>query len=179
MDIRVSNVKIHFKLHRRISYPKKPHKYKSYSNFFTCREGKYVFTVFPLKGHVNVSGLLSYDQGFDAVKTFKEIFNIELNEKDISIIIDNSTASGQLKGYNTLLLPKLLLFNPTPFTISIRPHFFPCALLRAEKNFFSDLKPATVILFSNGKFVIVGAKSHRQLVYTFNELKSKIIAISK
>ena len=189
----LSNVKIHFKLPRDqpIKLPAEDDpRLKFFSNFFTYRWSSLVFTVFhqnrQTRIHVNVSGLRHFDDHVSALRVFDSLFGTSTAASDDVVCrVDNSTASGHFRCEPGLNLRHLSHVDTTPFTVSIRPHFFPAALLRSRVEptpsshrrprgrrslRLQDGRPATAIVFSNGKYVIVGARSADHLQLTFRHL---------
>ena len=154
-----------------------------YSNFWTFRPGtsapgvgNLVYIVFPDAGYVNVSGLTHFDSGPLAIKFFTDRFNI--SESEVSdFAVDSSTASGLFDVCPTPgadlpgLFSKIISGEEKlkyPCTISIRPHYFPSALIRPKSALKGTI--ATYIIFSNGKFVVVGSKSVAQTHRTVKNL---------
>ena len=189
----VSNVKIHFKLPRsqRLHMPplSSPCQLRRYSNFFTFRQSPFVFCVFDQNRntdtHVNVSGLRHFGAVDTALRAFDRLFGTHAAGV-VQCIVDNSTASGRLSALN---LHHLCRVEARPFTVSIRPHFFSAAVLRgigenrvrsqrgprASKR-LQQLRPATAILFPNGKYIIVGARSVAHLRATHQQLQRCVTA---
>lgn len=133
---------------------------------------KFVYTVFPGSGHINVSGVKDFAHIQSALDVFNQIFKTGATLADIKV--DNSTSSGRLlchcddtcsssnsRRLNLYLLKRFVDSDPASqaagFYLSLRPHFFPGAVLRRRGQ--AAKKRASVILFANCKFVIVGAKS--------------------
>ena len=168
----VSNVKIHFKSF--ITVLEEKHKegltfnyISDNANFVTFRingGGKAVFTLFPKSGHVNVSGIPSFNNVQDTLSAFNNHFGSHIVSSDVCV--DNSTASGQIQLQNSALYKLIPLSKPYGYTVSIRPHYFPSAVIRST----TPRKKPTIILFSNGRFIIVGGKSWRSILEVFQIL---------
>lgn len=171
----ICNIKAHFKL----KHETKPFEFESTlppalrhhavrkGNFTIYRDHEYkkvVFTLFHFSRHVNLTGVRSYTALEEAVKRFGELVNEII--PPANVVIDNSTASGRIwtdgRAYLDISLLKDILRRDekSSSTLSIRSDFFPGAVLR-RKGFSS------VIIFSSGKFIIVGGKSpwHIQEAY--------------
>ena len=189
----VSNVKIHFKVppDQPLCVPDDGDDAGAvcvFSNFFTYRDpaSSLVFTVFHqnqnTRVHVNASGLRRFADHHSTLLTFDAIFGTATAGR-VQCTVDNSTASGQCSsssGCSDLNLHHLRHVDTAPFTVSIRPHFFPAALLRSPGSRIGgklqqpERRPATAIVFSNGKYVIVGARSAAHLHYTYRHLSTCI-----
>lgn len=161
----VSNVKVHFNVGKSIDIPEHLQSFAvHHSNFLTLRLNKFVCTIFPKNGHVNISGIQNFKQIKEAVQEINNQFGFDIREDNI--VVDNSTASGHLK--RRIKLFQLKRFSDKEnVIISIRPHYFPSALIRS-KRLSSDRR--TTILFANGKFIIVGSKSPGEIDSTFKQL---------
>lgn len=159
-----------------------------------------VYTIFPERGYVNVSGVRNFYQIQFALDVFNEAFKTCVQRTEVAV--DNSTSSGQLlcnaeHPTGRLNLPRLKHFIESESAhaqslvrsaprLHLRPFYFPGAILRftdtsftfkekeKEKEEQNPLKRrgrarrrrrrrtdgrGSAILFSNGKYVIVGAKS--------------------
>ena len=163
----VNNVKVHVRVAGGVIVPTdfEDDKLTQYSNFVVCRLANFVYTVFPKKGHVNISGIRNFAQIPSAVTVFNSRFHT--NIIPINVVVDNSTASGKLS--KPVQLHSLLAHRHPDITISIRPHYFPSAVIRSLSS--SSLpKSRTIILFANGKYNIVGAKSEQEIRQTVETL---------
>lgn len=149
----LKNVKIHFKCVPPIeSHQLENVNHKKFSNFVTFRlADRPIYTLFLKSGHVNVSGIPSFQAIPQVVSNFKQCFKCHISEGDV--IIDNTTVVGNIH----LPCP---LFQLIPFgakhhiSVSIRPHYFPSAILRFKRE-----KLPAVLLFQNGKVILLGGKS--------------------
>lgn len=178
-EVTVKNVKGHFSVDTPISAP--PDALANYvrfhSNFWTVRppgEGNLVYVVFPKSGHVNVSGIKDFEETELARVKFEKLFGARSTG---AFCVDNSTAVGAIPFQNVSPagLYKTVVEQqhfPFPCTVSIRPHYFPSVLLRPKHRCRHRI--STVILFSNGKFIIVGAKRPSQIACTVHNLKQII-----
>lgn len=175
---RVSNIKVHFKIAHsergklRAESLANQGKVKPFGNFFTFRpqSRSFVFVVFPLAGHVNVSGIRHTGHLHKVKRCFAECNDISVTSIG-PIIIDNITASGRFT--SQLNLPRLFTeCDSKVFKASLRPHLFPSALLRprAPPPLLPSDRLGSVILFANGKFVIVGSRSLFSLSITLAHL---------
>ena len=154
-------------------------------NFLVLRPecNKFVFTIFPRSGHVNVSGV----KDFSLIPTVLDYFNtvfrtcVSLHK----VVIDNSTASGylqptltklpQLDFLNLRQLQQYLVHSKAGINLldgqsklkchlSLRPHYFPGGVFKSDKS------TCTVILFTSKKYIIVGAKCEREICETQKSL---------
>ncbi len=119
-------------------------------NFYSTTIDSYSFIIFPKNGCINISGVKSF-AGINRIPPL--IFHhFHLNICPDNITVDNSTASGNLLPVQPLHLHKLKVTEG--WFIHIRPHVFPAAVIRKKVQ-----KKGSIILFTNGKFIIVGGKS--------------------
>ena len=128
-----------------------------------------VYTIFPQKGYVNVSGVRGFDRIPLAVNLFNDAFKSHV--KLAETVVDNSTSSGRLlccthRTSGKLSLPRFKRFLDTDprarqqrLCLGLRPFHFPGGILRFRSDCCKKKKLGSVILFSNAKYVIVGAKS--------------------
>ena len=162
MCLKTHNVKFHFKSNiRDLSYKTKNYIKSTHKNFIVLRIDEKVFTIFN-SGHINVTGVKCFNDVYNTVRMFCNHFlecDYEYCKK--SITVDNSTCSAYIDVKKKLYLPDLI--KVTKRTVSLRPDFFPGAVLR-EKN------QPTVVVFSTGKFIIIGGKSYSEV----NELYQQI-----
>jgi len=176
---KVHNVKIRLKLPTSVDIPDHlSDGVVRHNNFISMKVEKYSCIIFLKSGHVNISGIKDFADIKEAVCCFNRHFGTDVQEDNI--IIDNSTASGQLS-CKSICLPKLRS-NPLciegTITVSIRPHYFPSALIRQtckshnhkQSNNIAGEKLSTIILFANGKFNIVGCKSESAIHKTWIQL---------
>jgi len=179
----VKNVKVHVILPHPITIPKHlNHVSKHHSNFTVVRVGGFVFIIFPNSGCVNISSIKNFDNIKDAINVFNHHFSTNIQREHI--VVDNSTASGQLSGEGIIQLFKLIqspIVDSARLTVSIRPHYFPSATIRGKpiqvqpkrkQKCRSDF--ATCIIFSNRKFIIVGGKSINHIDNTFSILSNLV-----
>lgn len=122
------------------------------NNFFVLRQ-RYVYVIF-FAGHVNITKLKSKKD----VRRAQKILLLSVGSS-LSITtpeIDNISASGVAKSgpINLFTLAKYL--NERNYKFRFNPHRFPGLNLR--------IKTATFVIFTSGKFVLVGTKSKKELV---------------
>jgi TATA-box binding protein (TBP) (component of TFIID and TFIIIB) len=123
---------------------------KIFHNFYTFKKEKLNFTLFPKSGHVNCSGLKNEQFLITAQTEAKKIFNYFPVKSEITIT--NSTWSGTLTNKRLNIVHLRNNFPHNRGRISLRSGIFPGAVIRQTN------KPS-IIIFSNGKFIIVGARS--------------------
>ena len=181
---KVHNVKFHFKcpifhskagLQRRLleaTFQQPPilRTVKYCRNFAVLKvnpQKQLTFTIFPKSGHVNVSGVPTFDHISEALSVFNELFGCVVTARQIAV--DNSTSSGS---FSCCLLPdsqaKLDIVGlknyldselPEGGSFSLRADHFPGCVLKVPGY-------NSVILFANCKYVIVGAKGRKDILQT-------------
>ena len=166
---RVVNVKCRFPLQSTIViYPSARCRVTRTKNLIVLRAFHYAFTIFAKNNSdresvifeaksVNVTGIRNFGDIKQAVRVFNFITRQCIHAKEA--IIDCTTASGSTKNaipLNLSLIKYRLDQENKNFRVSFDPHFFPGAVLR-QKGF------GTVLLFASGKYVIVGAKSQKNI----------------
>lgn len=165
----IKNVKIHFKTEcKPLKIPAHlKNKIKEYSNFMSIRFNPFVFIIFPKSGHVNASGICSFSNIKTALIQFNTQFETNIQEENISV--DNITASGKLNKDKIRLQD--LTYTSLPVTVFIRPYYFPSAIIRHihDKNKQNHRLPS-IILFTNGKYIIVGGRSIEEVEKSFQTL---------
>lgn len=174
---KVNNVKAHWKVCNDtplILPTELQDKVIHHTNFFTLRRNGYVYTIFLKNGHVNVSGIRNFNAIKDAMDTFNDQFVTNIHNDNI--IVDNTTASGRLP-QEEICLHQFARSHQhlKELTISIRPHYFPSAVIRqkkkkGEKKEERRNKKGTIVLFANGKYNILGCQTKESIEDTFNQL---------
>lgn len=152
MCLKTHNVKLHFKTEKSVFKSRKSLK-RTYKNFCVEKISHFVFTIFT-SGHVNATGIKSFDEVNEAVSCFCEKFDVCYKDCVKSLKIDNSTSSAYISSPEKIYLPDLTK-HLEEGTLSLRPEFFPGAVLRRDKK-------CTVVIFSTGRFIIIGAKSKEE-----------------
>lgn len=168
----VYNVKVHWKItHLPLVIPINiKHQVIHYTNFLTWRQYGYVYTIFLKNGHVNVSGIKNFKAIKGAMETFNDQFDTNIQFDNITV--DNTTASGRLP-QEKICLYRLAKDHKqeNELTISIRPHYFPSAVIRQkQKKEEGKRRKGTIVLFSNGKYNILGCKTKESIEKTFEQL---------
>lgn len=135
---------------------------KTFHNFFVLRK-QFVYTIFWAGSYINVTKIPDYK---DIEKAVDYISNI-LDIVPIDIKIHNICSSGSLE--KNLQLRTLSQSLKSEYRTSFNTHFFPALFLRRK------FEP-TIVLFQNGKYSIIGAKSEEQsrnsLIFLKNVLAS-------
>lgn len=157
----VHNVKFHFKTPRTPALPLHKAPTVKKKNFHILKIQHVVYSIF-LSGHVNVTGVKSFDNIPLAVKDFADIFGVLYDLCISSAVVDNSTATVAIANKSPVSLYKLKDLFPYS-SVSLRPYFFPGAVIRRKNK-------CTIIAFSSGKFVILGAKSLEEIEETAKEI---------
>ncbi len=167
----VCNIKFRINLQCKIVSPPLTN-IKIYHNFEVIRLPSFTLIIFNEKGRVNITGVKNFKKINKCLQLFNHIFSQYITAD--SIVIDNSTSSGNIlfsnfnvKNKTRINLVKLKFFCNKKFgsdvKISLHPDFFPGAVIRRKSN-------STVVLFTTGKYIIVGAKSEEEIEKSFNSL---------
>ena len=174
----VNNVKVHLKLpdnsSRKLLYDKlNETNAVRHNNYYIVREekAKTVYSIFPKSGFVNITGVRNFDEVENALAAFNKKFkqNIPLDQ----LKIDNSTASARItdaKSSNDVQINlehvKYLIDNETSFSIlkaTLSPANFPGIVIRSKTS-------PTCLIFTSGRFNVVGAKGKQDLSNTYQWL---------
>lgn len=135
----------------------------NFSIFRDSHHRKIAFTIFHNSPHVNITGISTWKELGAALSRFNK--QLQQDIKIENVIIDNITAVGSIwkkeqKSINLIQIEeKVLTLNLPNTTVSLRPEFFPGAVIRVVGS-------GTVILFSSGKYIIVGVKTLWELEAT-------------
>jgi TATA-box binding protein (TBP) (component of TFIID and TFIIIB) len=160
------NVVFHFKVPRRdkVFTPLEGFSARHFHNFIVLRRGKVTFTLFFKSGHVNSSGTETFDQISATLTLANKLFDTDLTTKDITIT--SSTWSGCFN-HTALNIPSTresLHLAVRHIRVSLRPSRFPGAVIRRKNH-------PTLVVFRNGKYVIVGAKSAESVSTTIGGIR--------
>jgi TATA-box binding protein (TBP) (component of TFIID and TFIIIB) len=166
------NVVFYFKVNLRANFPP-PHfneldvSITKYHNFVILRQEKVTFTVFVKSGHVNSSGTETFAHIQNTLSLANKLFDASLTETDVTI--SSSTWAGRFS-HTLLNIPstrKALTASDINTRVSLRPSRFPGAVVRR-------LQCPTVIVFRNGKYIIIGAKSADIVTETAERIRSDL-----
>ncbi len=160
----VSNLKCHVKSSPFVLNKKMQDIAKKCKNFYVIHAEQLSFVIFPSIGFINISGI----KRFEDIKTLPQILfrQFQIIVQSDNIIIDNSTASGKLTRCQSHALFSLNFGED--WVVNLRPHIFPAAVIRPKH------RKGSIILFANGKFIIVGSKSLDDIDYVYLELQQKL-----
>jgi TATA-box binding protein (TBP) (component of TFIID and TFIIIB) len=148
--------------------------FKNHHNFLVFRH-TYVYIVFFHSGTVNVTGVRRHEEISEAVFLFCQEFRVD--RQGVSrVTVDNITATGDLcKEVNLRLLKRSINAvqqqqenSLLQFTASYNLSHFPACFLRSEKG--------TVLLFSSGRFNIVGSKCRRDVNKVYQGLLAHMMS---
>ena len=180
----VNNVKIHFKLKdplKRDFIQKVSNRenlnLKRHNNYYVLRSVSNkgpVYSIFLKSGFVNITGI----RGFKYIRSVLDLFNKKFSQniRIENIKVDNSSSAGRFyqvgpksensEYYINLEDFKLLIDSHPEFhhiRTSLTPGNFPGAIIRFKNS-------PTALVFSSGKFTIVGACSLEKILSTFHEI---------
>ena len=189
----IHNIKFHFKLDCGFNYHKhvRLHNLKSkcWGNYYTFKlanKKKPAFSFFPKSKFVNVTGVANFDDITKTVSDFNILFDTCVDPN--KVIIDNITACGSFEEAardNASLCKKRCKINLSnvrkliikqdeykDINLSLYPLHFPGLVIR-----FPNKLP-TCVLFSSGKFTIVGAKNADEIHKAYSKLCTVVMNIS-
>lgn len=166
----LKNIKAHFKvcesqlahLQRHVNELTKRGKIVKTLNFFILKKNKavgtvFTYTTFPATGYINVTGIPSFQQIENCLQEFVGLFHLSRADlKDFAV--DNITASGRFQSRLNLVSAALKLSRSDIFCQSSSK--FPGIVAKFPKV-------GTILLFSSGKYSIVGAKWMHQATHIF------------
>lgn len=142
-------------------------------NFYLVSILRYSFTVFPHKGHVNITGLPRYYNIKPAVIFFCELFNLRAKIILKTVTVSNRTYCGLiscLNDDNQEPLAELLHLYASdkqvpivPKKLEFRAAVFPSIVLKVEDK-------GTVTIFNSGSYVIVGLDKRDQVLKLYKQL---------
>lgn len=140
---------------------------KHLHNFVVFKKDKLTFSLFTKSAHVNSSGTSSFE-GVDAtLAEANALFGVEIPSSDVKV--SSSTWSGRF-AHTLLSIPatKCALEEKRPLIrVSLRSALFPGAVIREDHS-------PTLILFRNGKYIVVGAKSGRQVFDVVEQIRPHV-----
>lgn len=138
-----------------------------FHNFVVFRREALSFTLFFKSGHVNCSGTRTSADIHRSLEEAFEIFGKRLTEEDTTI--SSSTWSGRFP-HTLLNIPcskDALHLSGKPVKVSLRPSKFPGAVVRCDHF-------PTLLIFRNGKYIIVGAKSYSEVEEALENIKPSL-----
>jgi hypothetical protein len=135
---------------------------------------RWVYTIFPDRGYVNVSGVGDFGEIGPALDWFNSVFKTSVSMRRAKV--DNSTSSGRLAcahaahASGRLNLPRFKNYiehncaeaREKRLRFSLRPFYFPGGVLQCGRRGAPDRK-GSAILFANAKYVLVGPKSPEEI----------------
>ncbi len=163
----VCNVKCHVKTSPFSLSEEVLKKSRKCKNFYTYKVQGISFVLFPTIGFLNISGIKCFAHIKDIPPLLFHQFKI--NIRSDNIIVDNTTASGKLIINQSL---STLNFDEKEWTVNFRPQIFPAAIIRRRN---CHRKKGSIILFANGKFIIVGGKNEEDIKSVYSSLKSSLL----
>lgn len=163
----IVNVKISFRISKHINVKNKllfvPN-VKWYNNFAIIKK-TYTFTIFT-SGFVNITGIPQINRIFYAVKALRKLIKIKKQHIQTEPKIDNTTSSGTFnQKINLMNLKEKIQQSHKNVKIKLNPFYFSGATFK-----FSEY--GTIIIFSTGKYIIVGAKCYDHCLFLFNLINS-------
>ena len=158
---KISNIKGHVKLGelslKQLQANLKEKEFVRHGNYISLK-GKYSYVIFPKNGYVNVTGIRKIEEISCVLHNLCLDFSLDRDLIVSDFIIDNTTATGNLeKRINLSTLQEYIVTKPScDFTVSYNRDIFSGAFI---KSCFGP----TVIIFSSGKYNILGSKCLQSL----------------
>jgi TATA-box binding protein (TBP) (component of TFIID and TFIIIB) len=143
-------------------------KVKKYRNFLVIKE-RFTYTIWPASGTVNIIGLKNLDDVAKAVSEMCREFKIDVTRIRSELVIDNVCASGHFGKTINLLHLEIQLYKNKRFNVDLNRMYRPGAVCRTYARI------GTIIVFSSGAYIIVGAKCLENVKTLFQ----KMIAVIK
>ena len=131
---------------------------KIYHNFLVLRDN-FVFTIFWTGCYINITKISDLDNIKLAASQITKKLEVSYKE----IFVHNICLSGSID--KKVPLRQLSFDLKRHYRTSFNTHFFPALFLRKNEE-------PTIILFQNGKYSIIGAKSKIQAEKSFEYLKN-------
>ena len=143
-------------------------------SFFVYRHTNFILTIY-YNGHINLTGIRDISRVKQVITFLHKTVRIK---RILSLKIDNSTVTGQIKN-KFLSKEKPFLYYICAISeqdcfdsVTYRRQIFPGAFLKVNKC-------GTIVIFSSGKFNIVGCKNAKQVILLLNKLLKCIISIGQ
>lgn len=160
----IKNIKCHFTVNLEskniISHLNPQSNLKLCGNLYVLRN-KFIYIIFPKSNYVNVTGIKNYTDLPLATEHFCDISSLPYSCLS-SIIIDNTTYSGSLS--TKLNLRKIYIkLRGENLKVRFNPSFFPGLFLKLSSV-------GRIIVFSSGKFNIIGSKCQADMLHHFQLL---------
>ena len=161
----ISNIKISLII-KNINLDLTQFKLKKFSNFCVLQD-KFSYIIFKKSKtkltHINITKIRCFCEIDESIKHFFDLFKIPFDYFH-SMSIDNITITGKVNRKINLLD---FIQKNSDLSISHNPEKFPGLFVKFKGK-------GTLILFSSGSYVIIGAKSKQFITNIQNTLKSKL-----
>jgi TATA-box binding protein (TBP) (component of TFIID and TFIIIB) len=141
---------------------------RRYGNFIVIKK-KLTYVVWPDSGTVNIIGLTRFQDVSSAVLEMCQEFKIKESRFRSQLIIDNVCANGSFGKLIELSKLEKKLYGNKSFKVNLNRDYRPGAVCRT----FAGI--GTIIVFSTGAYIIVGAKCLEHVETMFQNM-SAIIA---
>lgn len=177
----IKNIKIHFEIKKNIlkHFQQRVQELNfcghitKHTNFITLTKkntdyaAPFTYIIFPTRGFINATGIKNYNQLEECVGNFCAAFHLGLHQLKPKISVDNITASGRFEREIDLREIFLLLQRGPHVTIYNVNHY--------PGLKFKVCNLGTVILFSSGKYTIVGLKCLRDATTILKPVSAAIM----
>ena len=177
----LKNIKIHFEIRTkflrqfkvRVGELLKCQQVTKHGNFVTLSKNNvrhaspFSYIIFQSRGYINATGIKSYTLINECVSNFCGVFHLALAHLKPGISIDNITASGQFD-LDVDLRSIVLLLQRGPHLAIYNANNYPGLKFKVQKL-------GTVILFSSGRYTIVGLKCIQDAIAILKPLNAAII----
>jgi TATA-box binding protein (TBP) (component of TFIID and TFIIIB) len=133
-----------------------------HKNMLTLRDS-YTYVIFPESGFVNICGIKSFDDVPNVIDKMCKDFSLDKTKLRCEITIDNVCASGDFKREIELCCLQEKIYCNKGFTVYKNQNYSPSAICKSTSF-------GTILVFSSGKYIIVGAKTLQDVERIFKDM---------
>jgi TATA-box binding protein (TBP) (component of TFIID and TFIIIB) len=135
-------------------------------NYIVVRE-KFIYTIFPRHGYINVSNIKNWEELLEVLPHFANSFNVDIYQiSEQRLKVDNTTSGGHFRRQINLVKLKELFNNNID-------QQFPKAVFHYDRNrfpgaFLKSKSLGTAVLHTSGGYSIIGAKSQKDIDFIYS-----------
>lgn len=160
------------------SYLQQSENVKTFTNYISVKLASLTLVLFPSTGHVNITGIVSFEQLFSAAALINHVFGYhDLKQTDLTVvsstcsgyIVNSNSNSNQGYSFRPTSWRRLSLQFQGKYTFTFKRGLFPSVIIR-------NISPAPkwtgcIQLFTSGSYNIVGCKSQKAIEEAVETLK--------